>query len=377
MSSRLLILDRYILRQILGTMFGVLAVVMSLMVLEHLPRLLEMTRLSGHRGYIVGHTIAGLLPEYGGIGLLVGLFLGTALTIRKLALRGELDVIEACGIGPVRWMRLPLTLAAMVSVLALVNQGWFVPAGEVELAEIGQRMEGGEFGHQLPAGQFIDLGSGSVLHFQHVDAVTGELVGLLLRTEGNTFTAGRGRLWRLPSGTTVIELRNGQAMQPQAAGVLYFSRFQYRVDEGESAANEHEKGGFLKRANLEALWANGATSSRSAVYGRCLWAALALLTPLLALILGKPPRRQAGAVGILVGLISLVLGLKMITPLLDGYSSAPELLAAAILVTWGSVVYGLIRAEQVFGQGFVDLWASRVLQNFRRPNAWLVAGPQS
>jgi hypothetical protein len=41
------------------------------------------------------------------------------------------------------------------------------------------------------------------------------------------------------------------------------------------------------------------------------------------------------------------------------------------------VVYGLIRAEQVFGQGFVDLWASRILQNFRRPNAWLVAGPQS
>jgi lipopolysaccharide export LptBFGC system permease protein LptF len=69
MSFGLLILDRYILRQTLGTMCRVLAVVMALMLLEHLPRLLEITRLSGHRGYIVAHTVAGLLPEYGGIGL--------------------------------------------------------------------------------------------------------------------------------------------------------------------------------------------------------------------------------------------------------------------------------------------------------------------
>jgi lipopolysaccharide export system permease protein len=366
MPLRLLILDRYILSQVLGTMCGVLAVVMSLMILEHLPRLFEITRLSGHRGYIVVHTVAGLLPEYGGIGLLVGLFLGIALTIRKLALRGELDVIEACGIGPLRWMRLPLTLAAMVSILALLNQGWLVPAGEVRLAEIGQRMEDGEFGHRLQAGQFIDLGSGGILHFQQVDAVTGELVGLFLRTDGASFTAERGRFSRIPSGTTAIELRNGQVIQQQAAGVLYFSRLQYRVDEAEGTAKNRSKDERLKRSDIELLWADGKTSSRSAVYGRCLWAALALLAPLLALVLGKPSRRQSGAVGILVGMTSLVLGLKMITPLIDGYSSEPELLAASILVAWGLVVFGLIRAEKVFGQGFVDLWASRIVQNFRR-----------
>jgi lipopolysaccharide export system permease protein len=365
MSSR--VLDRYILSQVLGTLWGALAVVMSLMVLEHLPRLFEITRLSGHRGYIVLHTVSGLLPEYGGIGLLVGLFLGIALTIRKLALRGELDVIEACGIAPLRWMRFPLAVAALASLLAIANQGWLVPAGEVKLAEIGQRMEDGEFGHRLPAGQFIDLGSGSTLLFQQVDAANGELVAMFLRTEGNTYTAGRGRFWLLRSGAPAIDLRNGQVIQGPTDGVLHFARFQYRGDDRESTSNTVSGNEALKRADIETLWENGSTSNRSVVYGRCLWGVLVLLIPLLALHLGKPPRRQAGAVGILVGLIALVLGLKMITPLIDGYSSKPEFLATGILASWGLFATGLVWAEKVFGQGFVDLWASLIVRNLRGP----------
>ncbi|MDR7156706.1 lipopolysaccharide export system permease protein [Sphingobium xenophagum] len=366
MPFRVLTLDRYILGRILGTMGSVLAVVTSLMILEHLPRLLEITRLSGHRGYIVVHTVAALLPEYGGIGLPVGLFLGIALTIRNLALGGELDVIEACGIAPFRWMRFPLGLAAMVSVLTILNQGWLVPAGETKLAAIAQRMEAGEFGHRLEAGQFIDLGSGSVLLFEQVDAVTGDLVGLFLRAEENIITARRGRFWQLPSGGTAIELRDGQIVQERHARVVDFARFEYRVGDEDGAPDKEPEDEFLKRVDIGMLWEDGATSSRSAVYGRCLWAALVLPLPLLALILGKPPRRQSGAAGILIGVVLLVLGLKMITPLIDGHSSQPELQATGILVAWGLFVSVLVRAERVFGQGYVDLLVSRIFRRFRR-----------
>jgi lipopolysaccharide export system permease protein len=365
----MLILDRYILGQILGTMGSVLAVVMSLMILEHLPRLLEITSQSGHRGYIVMHTVAGLLPEYGGIGLPVGLLLGIALTIRKLVLRGELDAIEACGISPSRWMRFPLVLSVTVSLLTIANQGWLAPAGEARLAEIGQRMADGEFGHRLQPGQFIDLGSGNTLLFEKVDAANGDLVGLFLRAEGSVFTARRGRFWQLPSGATAIELRDGRAVQDREARVLDFARFEYRVGEVEAASDKEPMDAVLKRVDIGLLWANGSISSRSAFYGRCLWAALVLFVPLLALILGKPPRRQSGAVGILFAVISLVLGLKMIAPLIDGHARQPEWLAAGILATWGVFVFGLIRAERQFGQGFVDLWASRIFHNRRRSHA--------
>lgn len=368
MSFRAAILDRYILGQMLGTMGSVLAIVISLMMLENLPRLLEMTSHSGRRGYIVAHIVASLLPEYGGIGLPVGLFLGIALTIRKLALRGELDVIEACGISPVRWMRFPLALAVMVSVLTMLNQGWLLPAGETKIAEIAKRMENGEFGHRLQAGQLIDLGSDSMLLFDRIDAENGQLVGLFLRTEGNVFTARQGHFWQLPSGAMAIELRDGQVVQERGARVVDFARFAYRIGAREDARRGESEEQPLKRLEIGQLWEIGTASSRSAVYGRCLWAALILILPSLALILGRPPRRQSGAVGILVGVVSLVAGLKMLTPLMDGHSSQPELLATGILVTWGLFAFGLTRAETLFGRGFVDLWASRAVQTLSRRN---------
>lgn len=369
MPVRPFILDRYILRHMLGTMFAVLTVVMSLMILEHLPRLLELTRFSGHRGYIVMQTISGLLPEYGGIGLLVGLFLSIALTVRRLALRGELDVIEACGISPSRWMLFPFALATTVSLATMVNQGWLMPAGEIKLAEIGRRVEHGDFGHRLQAGELIDLGYGSVLEFQQVDASKRQLFGLFLRTGGNTVVARRGRIWRLPSGTVAVELHDGQVIQEQSARAVAFAHLEYRIDAGDGAPGEQPRAGLVRRADIQSLWADGTMPARSAFYGRCLWAALALLLPPLALILGKPARRQSGGGGILVGLIALVVGLKMIDPLLDGNLDAPELRAAGTLASWGLFVSGLIQAEKVFGHGYVDLATSRLVRLFHRPRA--------
>lgn len=369
MPFRILVLDRYILRQIFGTMGSVLAVVVSLMILEHLPRLLAISSQSGRRATIMAQTVAGLLPEYGGIGLPVGLFLGIALTIRKLTLRGELDAIEAGGIAPSRWMRFPLALSALVSILTLLNQGWLVPAGEARLAAIGTRMKAGEFGHRLQAGQFIHLGSGDILRFEQVDAVNGELTGLFLRAAGKVLTARRGRLWQLPAGGTGIEFRDGQAVQEGGARVLDFTRFHYRIAKGADAPASEPEDALLKRFDNGVLWDNGTTSSRSILYGRCLWAAIALFVPTLASILGRPPRRQSGAVGILLGLLCLVLGLKMIAPLIDGHASRPELLVAGILACWSLFVAGLVVAEKRFGHGFIDLWAGRLLRSVRRSNA--------
>ncbi|MFZ3485731.1 LptF/LptG family permease [Sphingomonas sp. 3-13AW] len=364
-----LVLDRYILRHMLGTMFSVLAVVMSLMTLEHLPRLLGMTQLSGHRTYIVAYSVAGLLPEYGGIGLLVGLFLGIALTVRRLVLRAELDVIEACGIATSRWMRLPFVLAAMVSVLTMANQGWLMPAGEIGLANIYQRMVQGEFGHQLQADRFIDLGRGSVLHFDEVDAADGDIIGLFLRTDGDVYTARSGRFWKLPSGGMAMEMHDGQVVRERDGSVLRFDRLQHRMDPVASGLVKEPESDLLKRSDLELLWTEGTVSGRSAVYGRCLAAVLVLFVPTLALILGKPPRRQSGAAGILAGLIVLVMALKMITPLIDGHATKPEFLGGGILASWCAFVAGLVWAEKVLGQGFVDLWTSRALQSLRRPSA--------
>ena len=354
------ILDKYIFRQTIGAMGGVIGVVMSLMVLEHLPRLLEITRLSGHRGYIITRMVIGLLPEYVGIGLLVGLYLAIALTVRRLAMRGELDVIEACGIGPRRWMRIPILLAFVVSAVTLLNQGWLMPAGERQLDEIGRRMAVGEFGYNLSAGEFVDLGSGNALSFEKVDRKTHHLIGLFLKTKDQTFTANSGRLSMFPTGA-VIELFDGQAVGAQDGSVLNFDRLRYLIGKpGVQPGDSQEGVDPLRLAPLDTLVGSPLASDRSVAWGRALWAALALFLPAIAFVLGKPPRREAGAVGIIAGTALLVVFLKTTATLTHGQSLHPEMLSAEILLGWTVTTFALIKAEKALGQGFLDHWASRL-----------------
>lgn len=355
------LLDRYIFSQVLATMGGVLAIVMSLMVLEHLPRLIEITRWSGRRGEVIGQTVIGLLPEYAGIGVMVGLFLGIGLTVRKLALRGELDVLAACGVSARRSMRLSALLAVLVALATLLNQGWLMPAGERRLAEIGQEVRRGTFGQRLPAERFVDLGSGAVLYFSGYDEETGELLGLFLKADGRVLSAARGRMWMSRSGGAELDLNDGQILYADDRRVLEFAALRQQIGALQTAQAGAQAAARLDQMDIVTLWTGGTAAERAAVYGRCLIALLMLALPVLASVLGKPPRRSAGAFGLLVGLMLLVGALKLVSSLTAGQASHPEATAAAIASLGAIIIFAFVKGEQAFGQGFVDGWAKVAL----------------
>ena len=70
-------------------------------------------------------------------------------------------------------MRMPRVLTMLIAGLILVNQGWIMPAGESRLSQIGHRMAMGDFGYNIEAGEFIELGSGNVLTFRGVETDSG------------------------------------------------------------------------------------------------------------------------------------------------------------------------------------------------------------
>ena len=365
MHARPAILDRYILTQVLAAMGAVLAIVMSLMVLEHLPRMIEITRWSGHRGEVIGRTVLGLMPEYAGIGVMVGLFLGIGLTVRKLALRGELDVMAAFGVPARRWMRLPVGLAVLMALATLLNQGWLMPAGERQLEQIGQEVMLGKFGQRLPAQSFVDLGSGAVLHFGGYDEATGELLGLFIKSSGQVLSAARGRIWMAPDGSAQLDLHDGQILFADEQRVLGFSNLRQHIGTAPTAPAVGRESAMLKQTDIAALWAGGSDSERAAVYGRCLIALLMLALPALANVLGKPPRRSASAFGLLAGLVLLVAALKLVSPLTAGKVSNPEVAALAMAGLGAGVMFCLIKCEQTLGDGFVDQWARIALGRLR------------
>lgn len=365
MRVQLTILDRYLFRQVAGTLLAILAIVMSLMVMEHLPRLLEITRVFGHRGYIVGQTVLALLPEYAGIGLLVGLYLAIALAVRRLDLRGELDAIESIGIGPRRWMLVPALASLLAAGAILAIQGWLLPGGETRLADLSLRMDSGEFGYNLRAGEFVDLGDGRILTFRSVDANGGLLEGLFLTEGDKTYSAARGRLSLSREGETIIELLDGQSVDQAKASVTSFSRMVFRGERTHDPA-EQKSDDPLKDRTLDSLLTSSADRERAAAYGRLLWPLMALLAPALAMVLGRPPARSSSALGVFLGLVVLVTFIKTISFVTESGVGWPGLLAIAVAASWITLVVALARWNGTSGKGSFDRLAMRLFSRLAK-----------
>lgn len=367
MSPNLLILDRYILRQTLGTFGAVLGIVMSLMILEHLPRLLEVTELAGHRGFIITQSILGLLPEYLGIGLLVGLYLSIAVTVRRLALRGELDAIHASGVGPLRWMRTLGALAGVAAAITLANQGWIMPAGEKRLIDLGERMAAGHFGYNIAAGEFHRLGPATTIIYGGVDPGSGSQTRLFVHSRDQAYTAHKGQISLSPSGELLVKLVDGQSVSAADGRVLSFSLVEFGVpaerDLGRQSGRSADR---FRIAPLDKLIRSPDARELSAAYARLLWPILCLLAPVIASVSGKPPVRSTGALGIPIGLFLIVLFIRMIQPLSDGNSASPVIIAIVIVTSWVYLVYLLVKLENRNGRGPIDQLVARAIERLKR-----------
>ncbi|WP_305098330.1 LptF/LptG family permease [Croceibacterium aestuarii] len=362
--SAVTILDRYVLRQTIGTLFSVLGVVMSLMILEHLPRLLDITRLSGHRGEIVIETLAGLLPEYAGLGLLVGLYLANALAVRRLALRGELDAIEASGIGSLRWMRWPALLSLVVALVILINQGWLMPGGEQRLDDIGRRMHAGEFGYSVQPNEMVKLGDDRAMTFRAVSDDGSSLENIFLVGDGTTYTAAVGQVSIAPQGGIFVRLIDGQSVNARDRSVAKFDKLEF-FEQGQPFPEQRTATSVpFKKVSLSSLLEQGTPEARAAAYGRILWALLALLTPWLGLSLGRPPRRSVSALSLFLGLVLIVLCIKSISMVDRATGLSPELAGLGLAAAWGALVTGIAEWNRRAGAGAFDEFFLRLMRRW-------------
>ncbi|MBO0750422.1 MAG: LptF/LptG family permease, partial [Porphyrobacter sp.] len=362
-------LDRYLLVHVAGTLASVFSIVISLMMFEHLPRLFDVVRLSGRKTYVVVQSMVSLLPEYASIGLLFGLYLATALTVRRLSLRGELDVLEATGVPPWRWMRFPALLAVAVAALLLLNQGWLMPAGERRLIAIGQEMVDGSFGYDLENRQFTDLGNGVMVRFDGVERTDGALRGVFLHTDKATFSASRGRLGFDFGGDVLLDLQDGRMVGGSTGQALSFSQFHLdsggRRNGGATTAEKDRR----KSMTLAALLGSDKPVDRAAAWSRLLWPGFALTVPLLAVVLGKPTRRTSSSLGLMAGLLLLVLFIRTAGIVATTPMDRPGLLAAIFALAWAAAAGLLVHGERVWGAGYVDAslrWLAGRLGKLRR-----------
>ena len=353
-------LDRYLLVHVAGTLASVFGIVMSLMMFEHLPRLFDIVRLSGRKAYVITQSMISLMPEYAAIGMLFGLYLAIALTVRRLSLRGELDVLEATGVPPWRWMRVAALVTALAAALLLLTQGWLMPAGERRLEALGKELEDGRFGYDLQARQFTDLGNGVTIRFDGVERTGGGLRGVFFHKDDTTFTARRGRLGFDFGGDVLLDLEDGSMIDGGNRQSLSFSRF--HLDSGDRPAGRTPaKVDRRKSMTLDTLLRSDRAADRAVAWARLLWPAFALMIPVLALVLGRPARRSRSSLGLMLGLVLLVLFIRTANIVATSPTDRPGMLAAVVGLGWAGFVGLLLRGQRARGAGYVDAWFRRLL----------------
>ena len=95
-------IDLYILRQVLTPLFATLGVAALLLLLERMLRLFDIVANQGGPVGVVFRMLGNLIPQYLGMALPVGIFLGLYLAFRKLSTNSELETLQASGLGLTR-----------------------------------------------------------------------------------------------------------------------------------------------------------------------------------------------------------------------------------------------------------------------------------
>jgi lipopolysaccharide export system permease protein len=123
----MLILDRYILKQIAKPLLTAIIIGMLILLAERMVRLLDVTLGKRNSFGVVFELLAYLLPHYLGQAIPVALFLGLMFGFNKLSRDSEIDAFLAAGIGLHRLIAPVVALSLIIAPLSLLIFGWLQP----------------------------------------------------------------------------------------------------------------------------------------------------------------------------------------------------------------------------------------------------------
>lgn len=357
------IVDRYILRPMLGWYAAVVGVMLALLWLEVLPRLIDQLGKVESGARLVILTLVALVPEYLSLGIPLAVFLGTALAFRRLALAGEIDVLAGAGLSDRRLLRWPLVVALASCLLLIGLRGYWQPAGERRIDTIARAVSAGDYGYGLEAGVPHAFAPHSTLYFDRIgpDRV---LEGIFVEEGPVIATARTAHIRFSPGGEVVVRMEDG-AVTTQIAGngshAVHFRSFSLAIPvPGQAHINRQSHRTQLDRYALPDLLdlpprarAAGLTPPMAvaAASGRVATILFCLLMPLLAFALAIPPKRSRSALGLGLGIGLIVAFWKTAALIEDTAVGAAPFGHAALLLAFAALVFWLLRRQHYHGHG--------------------------
>ena len=317
-------IDRYMARLIVVPLFGTLVIFAMLLVLDRMLRLFDFVATEGGPVSVVWRMLANLLPEYFGLGIPVGLLLGTLLAFRKLATSSELDVMRAVGMSYPRMLYVPYLFALSLGLVNLAIVGIVQPEARYNYEKLRFELRTGALGASIKVGEFTHFGNDMTLRIEQSHDSGRKLSGIFLRQQdgkGGTLavTAASGQFFATDNQDEIIfGLTDGTLVRTEAKvatpRVLRFTSFNLPIPLPKTENFRMRGGENIERTLPELVRIGsdrGATkedrdSSRAAFHFRTAEVLSILVLPLLGLALGVPPKRSTSALGIFLAVIMIV-----------------------------------------------------------------------
>ena len=310
-------LDRYLATCMVRPLAAVLGLAALLLLLERMVRLIDLVAAQHGSAAAIWRMLATLVPHYLGLALPLGVFLGAALALQRLALSHELPVLQAAGLS---WPRLLRPVCAVTLIALLVNLAMVSlvqPHARAAYNRMATMLARSALYGRLADLQPVRLSDGTVL----AGRPTGEpggLTGIFLvrtRPEGGiaAISAATGHMVTDDStGVMALMLGPGRALYPPTAGrgdaateALHFRRLAMPLRTGPAP---HANGPEPRELPLTRLIARADETPdfRAEAHWRVVFALSLLPLPALASAIGPLAARRGGRLALIAGLVSVV-----------------------------------------------------------------------
>jgi lipopolysaccharide export system permease protein len=320
-------IDRYLARAILVPLLATLTLAAMLLLLDKMLRLFDFVVSEGGPVGVVWRMLANMIPEYLGLGIPIGLLMGTLLAFRRLALSSELDVLRAIGLSYERLLLVPylFTFALLGANVAIV--GFVQPYSEYAYQGLRFELRSGALGASIKVGEFTNLGRRMTMRVERSEGQGHVLHNVFVRVEDRSgrsiaVTADHGSFLATEDEDTIIlRLTNGRLVHDapnyRVPRVLSFARQDLPIDlPAIDAFRSRGRGGgvdeltlpeLVRRAGAGGVSEQDRRAVRANFHFRVAEIAMILLVPLLAVALAVPPKRSSSGLGIFLSLILVVL----------------------------------------------------------------------
>lgn len=316
--------DRYLARLMAVPLFATLIISAMLLLLEKMLKLFDFVVNEGGPVSVVWRMLGNTIPQYLGLGIPIGMLLGTLLAFRRLAMSSELDALRAVGISYNRLLFVPYLFAAGLSLATLIIVGFIQPYSRYAYEGLQFELRSGALGASIKVGEFAHLGKRTTLRVEQSREQGRDLEGVFVRSEAKdgksvAVTAMRGQflatddpdviLLRLYSGVLVHD-----APSYVAPRVLNFEQHDLPIDLPTIEAFRARGNEDLERTipelvrvgNDPNIPAATRLQSNANFQRRIVQVIVVFVLPLLAVALAVPPKRSSSALGVFLSLVIVI-----------------------------------------------------------------------